>query len=199
MAAAAIEEQRQGTIVRIQRHYPRTIRLDAHTEVGIRLMTPADTHRIVVFARSLPEEDLLFLRMDITKLNVVMQWGQNLKEGRTVTLLAEIGSELAGYASLHHNEVTWQRHLGEIRLQVAPRYRSRGLGRRLAEEIFAIARDLGLRKIVAHMTPDQKGAVATFTRLGFYTEALLHDFVIDRADQTRDLLVMAYDVPKASE
>lgn len=199
MAAPVIAEQRPETIVGMQRRYPRTIRLDEHTEGSIRLMTPADTHRILVFARSLPEEDLLFLRMDITKLNVVMQWGQNLKEGRTVTLLAEIGSELAGYASLHHNEVTWQRHLGEIRLQVAPRFRSRGLGRTLAEEIFAIARDLGLRKIVAHMTPDQKGAVATFTRLGFHPEALLHDFVIDRANQTRDLLVMTYDVPKGSE
>lgn len=198
MAAPVTSGWMSGTILRIQRHYPRTIALDEHTKVSIRLMTPADTHRILVFARSLPEEDLLFLRMDITKLNVVMQWGQNLKEGRTVTLLAEVGSEIAGYASLHHNEVTWQRHLGEIRLQVGPRYRSRGLGRTLAGEIFALARDLGLRKIVAQMTPDQRGAVATFERLGFGTEALLKDFVIDRTDRTRDLMVMTYDVTKAA-
>jgi L-amino acid N-acyltransferase YncA len=133
--------------------------------------------------------------MDITKLNVVAQWAQNVKEGRTVTVLAEAHNEVVGYASLHHNEVTWQQHLGEVRIQVGSRYRSQGLGRALAAEIFAIARDLKLRKLVAQMTPDQQGAIATFERLGFQTEALLHDFVIDRTGRTRDLMVMTYDVP----
>ncbi|MBI3799515.1 MAG: GNAT family N-acetyltransferase [Deltaproteobacteria bacterium] len=183
------------TTARLQRPYPRTFRLDENTEVSFRLMTPADTHRLVTFARALPEDDLLYLRMDITKLNVVMQWGQNIKEGRTVTVLAEVDNEIAGYVSLHHNEVTWQRHLGEVRLQVAPRYRARGLGRALAGEIFAIARSLGLSKLVAHMTPDQQGAIATVERLGFRREALLQNFVIDRSGQTRDLLVMSYDMP----
>ena len=44
------------------------------------------------------------------------------------------------------------------------------------------------------MTADQKGALATFERLGFRAEALLRGFVIDRGDQSRDLVVMAYDV-----
>lgn len=189
------------TKLRIQHTYPRALRLDDNTEVSLRLMTPADTYRIVTFARSLPEDDLLFLRMDITKLNVVTQWGQNIssKEGRTVTVLAEVGKEVVGYASLHHDEVTWQRHLGELRIQVGPRYRSRGLGRALAAEIFAIARDLGLRKIVAQMTPDQKGAIATVEWLGFRREALLRGFVIDRAGQTRDLIVMSYDMSGLTE
>jgi len=64
----------------------------------------------------------------------------------------------------------------------------------LAGEIFAVARDLGLRKIVAQMTVEQKGAIATFERLGFHPEALLQDFVIDRAGRTHDRVVMSYDV-----
>jgi len=182
-----------------QHDYPYRITLDNNIEVSLRLMAPADTHRILTFARSLPVDDLLFLRMDITKLNVVAQWGQNLKEGRTVPVLAEVDGEVAGYASLHHNEVTWQRHLGEIRIQVGSRYRSQGLGQALAGAIFAIARELKLRKIVAQMTPDQQGAIATFERLGFHTEALLHDFVIDRVDCTRDLMIMTYDVPTSAK
>jgi hypothetical protein len=49
------------------------------------------------------------------------------------------------------------------------------------------------------MTSDQKGAIATFERLGFQTEALLQDFVIDRMDRTHDLLVMSYDVTGLTE
>jgi len=179
---------------KIQRPYPRTVTLEDDTTLNMRLMTPGDTNRIVAFARSLPEDDLLFLRTDITKAFVVMLWGQNIKAGLTVTVLAERNNEIAGYASMHNNEVTWQRHLGELRVQVGPPYRSKGLGRALAAEIFAIAHEMGLRKIVAHMTPDQQGAISTVKRLGFQQEALLHDFVIDRVGRTRDLIVMTCDV-----
>jgi len=183
----------------VQRDYPRTIALDNNTAVSLRPMTAADADRIVTFARNLPADDLLFLRMDITNPDVVAQWVQNLAAGRTVTVIAEANGAMAGYASLHHPEVTWQRHLGEIRIQVGQHYRSQGLGRILAAEIFAIARDLGLRKLMAQMTSDQKGAIATFERLGFQMEALLQDFVIDRSDRTRDLIVMAYDVTGLTE
>ena len=104
------------------------------------------------------------------------------------------GGPIGGYASIHHNQVLWNRHVGEIRVIVGPAYRRRGLGRRLTDEVFAIARDIGLRKITAQMTPDQKGARATFERLGFRPEALLADYVVDRDGKTRDLLIMSHDV-----
>lgn len=178
----------------VQSHYPRPVSLMDNTAVTLRLMTPFDAERILMFARSLPGDDLLFLRTDITNPKVVAQWVKSVRARLTITVIAEAGGEMAGYASLHHSQVTWQRHLGEIRLQVGQRYRSQGLGRILADEIFAISRELGLRKIVAQMTADQTGAIATFERLGFQTEALLQDFVIDRMDRTRDLLIMSYDM-----
>ena len=178
----------------IRREYPRAVTLRDGTTIGLRLMTPADGHRVVAFARTLPADDLLFLRVDITRAFVVMLLGQNIKAGLTVTVLAEKDNEVVGYAAMHHNEVSWQRHLGELRLQVGPAYRSKGLGRALAGEIFAIAREMGLRKIVGQMTPDQHQAVAMVKRYGFKTQAELRDFVIDRSGRTRDLLIMTCDV-----
>ena len=157
-------------------------------------MTAADAAAIAAFARSLPEDDLLFLRLDITDPDAVAHWVRNLEAGLTTTVIAETDGALAGYAALVQNRVAWQRHLGEIRTQVGLRFRSQGLGRALAGEIFALARERGLRRIVAQMTPDQKGALVTFERLGFRPEALLQDFVIDHTGRTRDLVVMAYDV-----
>jgi len=178
---------------------PTSVKLKDGTSVTLRSMTPEDAGRIATFARSLPEDDLLFLRMDITDPEVVAHWVQNLEAGLTTTVVAEANGAIAGYAALVQNRVGWQRHLGEIRTQVGPRYRSQGLGRALAGEIFTLARARGLRKIVAQMTPDQKGAIATFERLGFRPEALLQDFVIDRTGRTRDLVVMAYDVTGLTE
>ena len=183
-----------NTSSRTQRTYPRTIYLGNGTAMTLRLMSGADVDSLVSFARSLPVDDLLFLRMDITDPRVVQQWAANIETGRSVTVLAEVSAEIVGYGTLHRSEVTWQRYIGEIRLQVAPTYRSQGLGRVLAGEMLAIARELALRKIIAQMTIDQPGARATFERIGFRPEALLHDLVIDRAARTRDLLVMAYDI-----
>ena len=184
----------QSRPVELRRAYPRSVSLGDATQVKLRLMDPGDVHRLLVFARSLPEDDLQFLRVDITKMLVVMLWAQNIKAGQTVTVLAEKEREVVGYASVHHDQVSWQRHLGELRIQVAPAYRGKGLGTLLGREIFAIAPDIGVEKIVAHMTPNQQQAMALVKRSGFRHEALLHDFVIDRNGRKNDLVVMTHDV-----
>ena len=176
--------------------YPKTVRLEDGSSATLRLMTPADRDGVLKFARSLPEDDLLYLRTDITDPKVLYEWIDNLKQQRTVTVLAEgsKGEGIIGYGSLHYNEANWTRHLGEIRIQAGTRTRGKGLGRHLARAVFEIARGLGLQKITARMTPDQQGARATFERLGFQMEALLADFVIDRNGRTRDMLVMSHDI-----
>jgi RimJ/RimL family protein N-acetyltransferase len=178
---------------------PLLITLRSGLAVTLRPMSAFDANRLVSFANSLPAYDLLHLRMDITKPEVVRQWVRQLEENTTATIIAEADGQIAGYAILHHHQVTWQRHLGEIRILVGPAYRAQGLGRRLAREIFVLAHDMGLSRIVAQMTPDQKGAITTFEHLGFQPEALLSDFVIDRDGRTHDLMVMAYDVTGLTE
>lgn len=175
--------------------YPKTVKLSDGSNATLRLMTAADRDAVLAFARSLPVDDLLFLRIDITNPDVVDEWVTNLNNG-TMTILAEgtRGEGLLGYGSLHYNEANWTRHLGEIRIQAGSAARGKGLGRQLAAGVFDIARALGLQKVTARMTPDQRGARATFERLGFQMEALLQDFVIDRNGRTRDMLVMTYDL-----
>jgi L-amino acid N-acyltransferase YncA len=177
----------------IRRTYPREVAQGGEL-FTFRLMGPTDGQAMLAFARRLPPDDLLFLRLDIATPEGIQEWVRNIESDRTVTVIAEKDGQIVGYASVHHNQVLWSRHLGEIRVIVASEYRRHGLGRRLTDEVFAIARDLGLRKITAQMTPDQMGARVTFERLGFRPEALLADFVVDRDGRTRDLLIMAHDV-----
>lgn len=168
-------------------------------EVTFRLMEPSDRDTLLGFARALPDHDLLFLRTDVTDPKVVEEWIENLKKGRTITVMAESGSDLLGYASLHHNEVLWTRHVGEIRVLLKPELRGFGLGKALANEVFAIAKDLGLQKVMVQMTTDQRGARGMVESLGFRPEALLADFVMGRDGRTYDLLIMSYDVTGFSD
>ena len=73
--------------------------------------------------------------------------------------------------------------------------RGKGLGR-LTQEAFALALELGIEKMVAQMTVDQKGAIAVFEGMGFRPEALLRDHVKDRERKKHDLLVLSHDVAR---
>jgi L-amino acid N-acyltransferase YncA len=177
-----------------EKTFPRAVRLDSGKSLDMRLMTAAQREDILEFGGTLPRRDLLFLRMDITDPRNVDEWIRNIGAGRTITVLAYDAGALAGWASLHHNEVLWTRHVGEIRTVVGTDHRGIGLGARLVEEIFAIAKQIGLKKITAQMTSDQKGARATFERVGFRPEALLADHVVDNEGRTHDMLIMSYDI-----
>ena len=177
----------------VAQDYPRLIDLGG-AEVEVRVMNADDRLPVLKFARSLPEQDLLFLRIDITDAGIVDGWVANIKDGATLSIVAYAAEELVGYATVERNPLRWTRRVGEIRVNVAPSFRARGLGRSLTAQIFDIARAMGLKKLVAHMTADQAGAQAAFKRLGFVPEALLADHVEDRDGEAHDLVIMSYDV-----
>ena len=89
--------------------------------------------------------------------------------------------------------------MGEIRVNVSQAYRTRGLGKNMTSEIFDVARAIGVKKLMANMPLDQKGAQAAFRRLGFVQEALLADYVEDRNGTPRDLVIMSYDIDGLSD
>lgn len=177
------------------KRYPKYIDLD-ETAIEIRRFGPEHRDAMLEFARSLGEEDLLFLRYDITKDVVVDQWLEGEEDGQRITVIAlEKGKDrILGYSSLSRQLLSWTRHLGEIRAIVNQEHRKAGLGARLTDEIFGICQELELLKVIARMPLRQTGARRMFERLGFSAEALLADWVMDREGQTHDLVVMSIDV-----
>jgi L-amino acid N-acyltransferase YncA len=171
--------------------YPREVKIRDGRNVSLRLMRATDKQRILTFANSLPPDDLLFLRTDITDPPTIDEWVRGIEAGKTITVLAELGSVVAGYASLHTDGARWTRLVGEVRVQVRVDYRGVGLGKRLVGEIFRLGQDLGLKKMAAMMTPDQTAARSSFEELGFRIEATLEDWVVDRAGESRDLIIMS--------
>ena len=176
-----------------KRTYPWKIKIDGKN-VTLRLLTADDKKVVLDFARSLPEDDLLFLSFDITDEDFINAWAKRVESEKWHTILVEIDGKLVGHGSLMRTDQVWSRHLGEIILLLSPEVRGKGLGNILAGEIFARAGELNLQKVVARMAAEQKGAIQVFEKLGCNAEALLTDYVIDRFDKTHDLIAMSYDV-----
>lgn len=181
-----------------KRSYPWTTNLNG-TKVTFRLMQRGDLENSLRFSRDVPEEDLMFLTVDITDPGEMEQYVRAVEAGKAVSVLAEVEGRFVGYGSLACSQPFWTRHLGEIRLLVGREMRGKGLGRILAGEVVRIAQEKGLRKIIARMAVEQKGAQQVFEKLGFETEALLADFVMDRNGRTHDLIVMTHDVTGLTE
>lgn len=175
------------------RTYPWASQFGARS-VTFRLMRAEDKELFKHFIRSLPPEDNFYLLVDVQRDEAIDSWMKGVESGATLSVIALEDNQMIGYANLHTNEVPWIRHVGELRLSVSPAYRSRGLGKTLANEVFAIAKARGLQKIWARMAGSQKAAQSLFESLGFHAEALLADFVKNANGRTEDLVIMSYDV-----
>ena len=174
--------------------YPTRDHLRDGTTVVFRQIASSDRDALIGFARALQEEDLLYLREDITSPPVVDQWLADVERGETFTVLAEVGDGIAGYGSLHMEPARWTRHVGEIRINVHPDYRGTGLGGLLAGEVRAAAPAFSVRILSAQMPVDQLTARKVFDRLGFRYQAVLPGWVMDRDGRDLDLLVMACEL-----
>ena len=163
-------------------------------DLTVRPMEASDRAAVLAFADGLPDHDLLFLRRDIRDAEVVDEWIAEIESDQIVTLLATVEDEMVGYASIDRSQLRWSSHVAEIRVVISETARGKGLGRLLVEQAFHAAVAAGIEKLMARMTPDQKGAVAAFEGLGFRPEGLMRNHVRDLAGEKHDLLVMALDV-----
>jgi L-amino acid N-acyltransferase YncA len=175
------------------RKYPRKAHLDDGA-MTLRYMTTADHAAALAFARALPAHDILFLRRDITQPEAIDVWLNGIERGRITSVLAEREGVVQGYGTVDRGELSWSPHVAELRVLVSATMRGKGLGRVLTQEAFAIALGLGIEKIIAQMTVDQKGAISVFQGMGFRPEALLRDHVKDREGRKYDLLLLAHEV-----
>lgn len=164
--------------------------------VTIRRFKAEDAEAMLRFARALPEHDLLFLSRDIKHRKVVDAWLEAVGDGFIDSFIAEDGDAVVGTCALVRDPLGWSTHVGEIRLLVSPQLRGQGVGRRLLEEMFKVAEARELKKLVAQMTPDQRGAIALFEESGFRGEALLRDHVQDRQGQLHDLAILSLDMAR---
>ncbi|CAN5742996.1 GNAT family N-acetyltransferase [soil metagenome] len=177
------------------RAYPLAVETKSGT-ITIDRMRPEHAAEVLAFAQTLPEHDLLFLRRDISQPRVIEAWMVEIAHASVHSLVALYLGRVVGCTALLRDELSWSPHVGELRVLVGPAMRGCGLGRTLVQESFAMALGLGLEKLVAYMTVDQRSAIAVFEELGFRAEALLEHHVKDRAGKTHDIALLSHDVAR---
>lgn len=174
--------------------FPRTIDCNG-TAVRLDTIRAGDEAALLAFAKALPEQDLLFTWRDISQPRVIKAWiRESVDRQRLPTVLARVDGKVIGCTSLIHDDFSWSPHVGELRVVVGAEARGLGLGRQLIQASFAQALTLGLEKLVAQMTTDQRASIALFESMGFRAEALLANHVRDRSGKKHDIVMLSHDV-----
>jgi RimJ/RimL family protein N-acetyltransferase len=163
-------------------------------DITIRDVTHDDLHRLHAFFSQLPAEDRRFLRVDVTRIEVLEQRFRDMDAGRIQRLVAIDDDEVVADGALELSEHGWKDGTGEIRIHVARSHQRLGLGTLMAREVYFLAAKVKVTRIVARMMRPQTGAQRIFHRLGFREEFLIPDHVRDQTGAWQDMVLMRCDL-----
>jgi RimJ/RimL family protein N-acetyltransferase len=172
----------------------KTIRLKDGSAVLIRPLTRDDIEKSIAFFRALPQEDLNYLRGDPSQRAVAERRIQEMESNECKRLVAIVDDRIVAEGTLEMSGRDWAAHVGELRLIIAREFQRKGLGMRMAHELYSLAASCRLEKVMVTLMRPQTAARNIFRKLGFREEAVLSDHVKDREGKPQDLIIMRCDL-----
>lgn len=178
--------------------YRKFLTLNNGRRVLLRPLLEEDHKRLFELFGEAPEEDAKFLKDAVKDPVVVERWVSNLNYESVLPLVAYCDERIVGDCTLHLGKKT-TRHVGEIRIFLAPDYRGVGLGSGMLEEMFEVAKKTGLMFLRAEIILDHVGVIKAFRRLGFDLRCTLDDYFMRRDGVTHDVALMVKRLTRPEE
>jgi L-amino acid N-acyltransferase YncA len=170
--------------------YPMQVNLEDGTAITLRPLLKDDEQALLAYFQSLAPEERVELKEEVTDPKVIENWMETLDYDIMLPLVAFHEDRIIGAATLRFNLSAWTRHQGQVNLSTDPRYRAKGLGTLLIQNLQDIAGQLGLEQLTAEVPPELTKAFYLFEKLGFEKAAVLPDFVMDAAGRESDIVLM---------
>jgi L-amino acid N-acyltransferase YncA len=164
------------------------------TKVTIKNLTVEDLDRLMSFYRSLPEEDIKYLRVDVTNRNIVKQRIEFAEAGDIFRIIALKGVSIIADGALELTTEDWRKHQGELRVIVAEEFRRKGVGMIIMRELYFLAVEKKVEKVIAKMMKPQVAARKICKTLGFHDELVIPDYVKDQTGKSQDLVIMTCNI-----
>jgi RimJ/RimL family protein N-acetyltransferase len=171
--------------------YPKTFKCRNGKAVAIRPLRADDLFPLLEFFQSLPEEERLHLRVDVTQRDLVERRMTPPPHWNVLRLVAFGGEQIVAEASIEHRTYGFCSHVGEVRIIVAPEFRRTGLAEFLCRQILAHGITENLEKIEVRLMSDQPAVIHFFEKFDFQKDGTLQGFVKDTKGKNHDLLIMS--------
>lgn len=164
------------------------------TKIAIRNITMDDLENYMKFFRSLPPRDRKYLRINVTDDNLVKERIRQIRSGNFFRIVALKDDEIIASGALELYVDDWHKHHAELRVIVSRVYQRKGLGLIMNRELYMIAAQHNVKKVIAKMMRPQIGAMKILHKLGFKEEYLIPKYVQDQNEIAQDLVIMTCDM-----
>ncbi|MCY4527736.1 MAG: GNAT family N-acetyltransferase [Chloroflexi bacterium] len=173
------------------RKFPRAATLNDGQQVTIRPLQSNDDTALHQFFVRVPEEDRFYLNNDVTSLEVIRGFTDNISLDVAIPLVAVSGDKIVADSTLHRSRRASRRHVGELRIVVDTDYRGRGLGARLIDELIQLGVDLGLERLAFELVDRREmPAIQAAKAAGFEEVAVLEGRVRDMYGIMQALVIL---------
>ncbi len=169
--------------------YRKFVNTNTGRRVLMRPLLEEDQKRLFDLFHGGTPEDFKFLKDDIKNPMIIERWIANINYDRVLPLVAHCDDRLVGDCTLHRGRRDL-RHMGEVRIYLAPDFRGVGLGSKMIQEIEDIAKKLELHFLVAEIILEHVGLVKAFRRLGYDIRCTMDDYFMDLEGRTHDVAIM---------
>ena len=177
--------------------YPKDIVLRDGRKCVLKPMTVNDRDALAEFFHRLPAEDRFYFKDDVTDPRVIDKWIQDLNYDSTLPLLAWVDGRIAADGTLHRSRANTRRHVGKIRIAVAPDMRVCGLGTTILQELANIANANGLERLYLEAIADKEAAAIKAAELvGFVRAGILPGHAKDLDGHPRDIILLEMPLGK---
>jgi len=166
------------------------------TKITLRLLTvnEDDLNKLMKFYQDLPFSDRKYLKVDVTKKDVVQNRLHSIVDRRAVRVIALDNDDIVSEGELFLVGDDWHRDEGEIRVIVARDFQRKGLGMIMMRELYSQALNHKLEHLVAKMMTPQTGFQNILKKFGFKEGHVLPKYALDQDKQKQDMLIMTCEM-----
>lgn len=164
------------------------------TEITIRNITMEDLEKYLAFFRSLPPSDRKYLRIDVTDRKLVKDRIKQIENGDVFRIIALKEGDIIASGALEICGDDWHKNHAELRVIVARKYQRKGLGLIMNRELYLIAAQHNIKKVIAKIMKPQQGAVKILKKLGFHEKSLIPGYVQDQEHHDQDQIILTCDM-----
>ncbi|MDP6260582.1 MAG: GNAT family protein [Candidatus Neomarinimicrobiota bacterium] len=160
------------------------------TELTIRNLSGDDFQLSYDFFMSIPEDRRKYFRSDVLDVRHIKERCQDTEKGEILRRIALMNNVIVGDTSLEVDTDSWKSGTAYLRLVIDPKQVGKGVQYVLAKDMYEIAQDKNLKKVVAKFMRPQIDLMDIYQKLGFRMEGVLPDYVHDQEGKEQDLVVM---------
>jgi hypothetical protein len=171
--------------------YPKEVILRDGTGVSLRPLQRGDASLLVEMFNRFSDEDRWFIEGNVTHLGWTENWLKQIDRDKMLSIVAILEEEIIACGTLTRRLYRPEHHVGKVRVSVVPLFREKNLATWMLLDLINMSMAAEIGTILMPLVEDRDASlIRSIMKLGFSKEAVLKDYVKDRAGISHNLALM---------